>query len=64
MSGGNANTTCTQGGSVIDDVMNVICTDKNGKFKDMPVDDEKNPKLIDKIVIPEKTNKRNTPNSK
>ena len=40
---------------VIDDVMNVICTDKNGKVIENLEDIDNNPLLIDKLNIPEKT---------
>lgn len=39
---------------VIDDVMNVICTDKNGKVIENIEVNENNPLLIDKVNIPEK----------
>ena len=58
--GGNANTTCTQGGSVIDDVMNVICTDKNGKFTDLKFDPETVPVAIEADDLNNRNNTKAT----
>lgn len=47
---------------VIDDVMNVICTDKDGNVIENIEVDENNPILINKVNIPEK--EKNKPNAK
>ena len=41
---------------VIDDVMNVICTDKDGKVIENIEVNDNNPLLIEKVNIPKKEN--------